>query len=136
MPRGGEPVHISETKWFARDADLGNDDLRGQVTDAGNGPQQADRPAGSAQADTPLRQGEIAVHLRVELAQVQAQQEAVPLGDACSQHGPQLLGRRFDAMLRQGKLKLPLIGRDVGGRRYGPPPAFNGEDRSDRLPSL
>ena len=48
---------------------------------------------------------EIAVHLRVELAQVQAQQEAVPLGDACGPHGPQLLGRRFDAMLRHGKLK-------------------------------
>src|SRR4051812_15447400 len=67
---GREAVHV--------DANLGDDDLRGQVTDAGDGAQQPDRLT---------ERVEIAVHLLVDLGdggrqgidltQVQAQQEAV-----------------------------------------------------------
>jgi len=81
VARGREPAHI--------DADLGDDDLRCQVTDAWDGAQQADRLA---------ERVEVAVHLRVdlgdggaqrvELPQVQAQQEAVPHGDTlCANDG-------------------------------------------------
>ncbi len=95
MAGGGEPAHI--------DADLGNDDLSGQVTDARDGPQQADRLA---------ERVEVAVHLRVDggdggikrinLAQVQAQQEAVPHGNASLQGSAQLLRWRLDATLHPG----------------------------------
>ena len=67
MAGGGEPAHV--------DVDLGNDDLSGQVTDAWDGAQQANRLA---------ERVEVAVHLRidlghggvecVELAQMQTQQ--------------------------------------------------------------
>src|SRR3954462_5909952 len=93
---GREAAHV--------DADLGDDDLRGQVTDAGDGAQQPDRLT---------ERVEIAVHLLVDLGdgglqgidltQVQAQQEAVALGDAAGQGGPQLLGRGLDAALHEAE---------------------------------
>ena len=96
MAGGRETAHV--------DADLGHDDLGGQVTDARDGPQQADRLA---------ERVEVAVHLRVdlgnrggqrvELPQVQAQQEAVPHGDASLQGGAQRLRRCLDAALHQGE---------------------------------
>ena len=68
------------------DADLGDDDLRGQVTEAGDGAQQPDRLTERVKS---------AVHLLVDrgdgslqgidLTQVQAQQEAVALGDPAGQ---------------------------------------------------
>ena len=71
----GEAAHVG--------ADFGDDDLRGQITDPRDGPQEAHRLA---------ERVETAVHLRVDLgdggieaidlAQMQAQQEAVPLSDA------------------------------------------------------
>ncbi len=75
MTGGREAAHVG--------ADLGDDHLGGEVTDAGDGPQQPDRVT---------ERVEIALHLRVDpgqrrrervvLAEVQAQQEAVALGDA------------------------------------------------------
>ena len=50
MPRGREPAHVG--------ADLGDDHLRGQVTDAWDGAQQADCLADGI---------EVAVHLCVNL---------------------------------------------------------------------
>ena len=50
MAGGGKASHVG--------ADLGDDDLRAQVTDARDGPQQADRCA---------ERVAIAVHLRVDL---------------------------------------------------------------------
>src|SRR3954466_7701776 len=83
---GREAAHV--------DADLGDDDLRGQVTEAGDRAQQPDRLT---------KRVEIAVHLLVDLGngdlqgidltQVQAQQEAVALGDTAGQGAPQPLGR-------------------------------------------
>ena len=49
MRGGGEAAHVG--------ADLGDDDLRGQVTDAGDGPQQPHRLT---------ERVEVAVHLREE----------------------------------------------------------------------
>ena len=96
MAGGGEPAHVG--------ADLGDDDLGGQVTDARDGAQQADRLA---------ERVEVAAHLhvdlgdggrqRVELPQVQAQQEAVPHGDASLQGGAQRLRGCLDAALHQGE---------------------------------
>src|SRR3954465_14295488 len=110
---GREAAHV--------DADLGDDDLRGQVTDAGDRAQQPDRLT---------KRVEIAVHLLVDLGngdlqgidltQVQAQQEAVALGDAAGQGSPQLLGRGLDAALHEAEqrvgsrspaIRTPMIAR-------------------------
>jgi len=84
MAGGGEAAHVG--------ADFRDDDLSGQVTDAGDSPQLADHLAERA---------DIAVRLRVDLgdgrvectnvAQMQAQREAVPFGDAALQCGAQPL---------------------------------------------
>ena len=69
------------------EADLRDDDLCGQVTDAGDGPQLLDcLPKG----------GKFSIHLcidfgdgrfePIDLAQMQAQKEAMPLGDAPRSH--------------------------------------------------
>jgi hypothetical protein len=89
------------------DADFGDDHLRGQATDAGDGPQLADRLT---------ERGEIAVHLRVDLAecgierihlaQVQTQQEAVPVAHASGQRRPQLLGRGLDPPLDEREQRV------------------------------
>jgi len=96
---GGEAAHVG--------ADLGYDDLSGQVTDARDGPQQADRLA---------ERVEIAVHLRidlgqggakrVELAQVQASREAVPISDAPAERSPQRLRWSLDAALHKGEQRV------------------------------
>lgn len=96
MPGGGEAAHVG--------ADFRDDHLRGQITDARDGPQQPHRDP---------ERVEFAVHFRVDLgdggaeridlAQVQAQQEAMALGDPAGERGTQPLGRRFDATLDQGE---------------------------------
>jgi hypothetical protein len=104
--RGHSPAHEDQVacNWEASHvgADLGNDDLGGQVTDTRDGPQQADRVTEKV---------EITVHFRVDLedggiehinvAQMQAQQEAMPLGDASLQTSAQLLRWRLDAALHE-----------------------------------
>ena len=101
MAGGGEAAHVG--------ADLGDDHLRGQVTDARDAPQQPDRLAEKV---------ENAAHLRVglgnggiqglNLAQVQAQQEAMPFGDAPLQGSTQPLGWRLDAALHQGEQPIGI----------------------------
>ena len=99
MTGGGKAGHV--------DADLRDDHLRGQVTDARYGPQLADRLAERVQVTVHLR-----VDLghgggkRVELAQVKTQQEAMPVCDPALQCGPYLLGRCLDAPLHQGEQRV------------------------------
>jgi len=113
---GGEPAHVG--------ADLGDDDLGGQVTDAGDGAQQLDRLAERVQAAVHLRvdlgQGGVE---RVDLAQVQPQQEPVPVGDAPGQRRLDPLGRRLDAFLHQGKQPFG-VGLLLDQRLDDRPPAF------------
>jgi hypothetical protein len=94
MSGGGEAAHVG--------ADFRNDDLSGEVTDPGDGPQLADRLA---------ERVEPAVHLRVDLAngglerlnlaQVQTQQKAVMGCNASLQSGVDPLRRCFDTALEQ-----------------------------------
>ena len=74
MPCGWKAAHV--------DADLGDDDLSAEITDAWMGAQQADRLA---------KRVEITVHLcvnftnggieRIDLAQMQSQQKTMLAGD-------------------------------------------------------
>ena len=95
MAGGGEAGHVG--------ADLGDDHLRGEVTDAGDGPQLPDGLAKGVETAVRLSVdfgdggGE-----RVHVAQMQAQQEAMPFGEASLQGSPQPLRRRLDAALDQG----------------------------------
>ena len=75
MAGGGEAAHVG--------ADLGDDGPGGEVADAGDGPQQADRVT---------ERVEVALHFRVDLgqrrrervilAEVQAEQKAMPIREA------------------------------------------------------
>jgi hypothetical protein len=99
MAGRGEAAHVG--------ADLGDDDLPGEVTDARDGPQLMHRLA---------ERVEIAVHLRVDLgdggverinlAQMQAQQEAMALGDAPLERRTQLLRGCLDATLHEAEQRV------------------------------
>ena len=81
MPGSGEPAHVG--------TDLGDDHLSRQVTDAGDGSQQPDRGA---------ERGEVALHFlvdpvngslqRINLAQMEPQQEAMPLVEPLRSEAP------------------------------------------------
>ena len=96
MAGGGKAGHVG--------ADLGDNDLGGQVADAWDAAQQPDGVT---------ERVEFAIHLRVDLGdgfvkhidltQMQPQQETMRPGDAPLQRGVQLLGRRLDAALHQGE---------------------------------
>jgi len=94
MTGGWEPAHVG--------ANFRDDDLSCQVTDAGDAPQQPNRLAKGV---------EIVLHLGVDfgdgdgecvhLPQMQAQQEAMPLGNASLQGCAQLVGRGLHATVHQ-----------------------------------
>ena len=99
---GGEAAHV--------EADLGEDDLGGELTDAGDGGEERDRFAERAEVALHLRvDGGDGGGERVDLAEVQAEEEAVVRARPAGQGGADRLGARLDP--RADERAQPLAGR-------------------------
>src|ERR1700704_542322 len=96
MPCGWKAAHV--------DADLGDDDLSAEITDAWMGAQQAygltERVEIAVYCLVDLEDGRLE---RVDLAQMQSQQKAVLAGDPPLQCCADLLAWRPDASMHQGQ---------------------------------
>jgi hypothetical protein len=99
MTGSGEAAHVG--------ADFGDDDLPGEVTDARDGPQLADGLTERVEIAVDLRVdlGDGGVE-RINLAQMQAQQEAAAFGDAPQECRAQFLRRSLDAALHESEQRV------------------------------
>ncbi len=114
MPGGREAAHIA--------ADLGQDDFGAEDADAGNGGQELDGGAKGLDLGVDLLIDLFDCRVdRVDLLQMQAQQEAMMPGDATAQGFAEHRGRRLDAAMGQ-------LGQPSGI-------AFAGNQGFDHLPT-
>ena len=114
MPGGGEAAHV--------EADLREDDLGGELSDAGHGDEQSERLAERAELALHLRvDGGDGGGERVDLTEMQAEEEAVMRARPAGQGGADRLGARLDPRPDEGAqpLRVGLAGRRARRARRG-----------------